>query len=259
MSAGEVVQRDGLLSVRSLVKRWGGLIATDHVDLDIVQGETHALIGPNGAGKTTLVNQLAGSLKSNGGSIVFDGHDMTRWPIQQRVRAGIARSYQITSVFKRYTVLANVMLPTQARSGTSFRFTGSPFDEPALIEAARQVLDDVGLAAKADIVAGALAHGEQRKLEIALALATAPRLLLLDEPLAGMGAADADAMVELIASLKTKLTMVLVEHDMGAVFRLADRISVLVYGRVLATGSPESIRASPLVKEAYLGEESDVF
>jgi len=247
-----------VLAVHSLVKRFGGIVATDHVNLRIDHGEVHALIGPNGAGKTTLVNQLAGSLPSSSGRIEFMGRDISGLPIHLRVKAGVARSYQITSVFKRYTVLHNVLLAVQARSGSSFRFTGSPFDETELVDAARGVIITAGLKGREALLAGTLSHGEQRKLEIGLALATEPKLLLLDEPLAGMGAADSLEMVDLIESLKRKVTMVLVEHDMGAVFRLADRISVLVYGKVIATGSPEAIQASPDVRKAYLGEEEEV-
>ncbi|CAN5480934.1 ABC transporter ATP-binding protein [soil metagenome] len=243
-----------VLRVRKLVKRYGGILATDHVDLAVDAHEIHALIGPNGAGKTSFVNQLAGSLRSDAGSIEFHGDEISRMPIHDRVKAGVARSHQITSVFKNYTVLHNVLLAVQARSGSSFRFTGSPFDETPLIDAARAVIATVGLKGMEDVLARSLSHGEQRRVEIALALATDPKLLLLDEPLAGMGSADAASMVELIEALKSRLTIVLVEHDMNAVFRLADRITVLVYGKVIATDVPSAIRSSPAVKKAYLGE-----
>ncbi len=244
-----------VLKVAKLVKRYGGVVATDHVDFSVAPNEIHALIGPNGAGKTTFVHQLAGSLRPDGGSIEFIGRDITRMPIHERVLAGVARSHQITSVFGRYSVLHNVLLAVQARSGSSFRFTGSPFEERALVDQAHAVIATVGLAGKDKVIASTLSHGQQRRVEIALALATQPKLLLLDEPLAGMGTADADEMIALIETLRAQTTIVLVEHDMNAVFRLADRITVLVQGRVIATGAPDAIRASPEVREAYLGEE----
>ena len=244
------------LQVKQLVKRYGGVLATDHVDLDVGANEVHALIGPNGAGKTTLVHQLAGSLASDSGSIEFNGHDISALPMHRRVLAGVARSHQITSVFANYSVLHNVLLAVLARSGSGFRFTGSPFDEQALVDDARHAIALVGLQAKEQVPARALSHGEQRRVEIALALATRPKLLLLDEPLAGMGPADTEDMVTLIEQLKVHATIVLVEHDMGAVFRLADRISVLVYGKVIATDVPGAIRASATVRQAYLGEEA---
>ena len=245
-----------LLAVRGLVKRFGGIVATDHVDLSVDAGEIHALIGPNGAGKTTLVNQLAGSLRPDGGTIVFDGRDISRLSLHRRALAGLARSYQITNVFPAYTVLHNVLLAVQARSGSSLRFTGSPFAEAALVREAQGVVSLVGLDAMAQTPVASLAYGERRRVELALALATAPRLLLLDEPLAGMGTTDAEAMIELIHRLRQRTTIVLVEHDMAAVFKLADRISVLVYGKVIATGTPAEVRRSPLVRQAYLGEEA---
>ena len=244
------------LQVRQLVKRYGGIVATDHVDLSIAPGEIHALIGPNGAGKTTFVHQLAGSLRPDGGSIEFGGRDITRLPIHRRVLIGLARSHQLISVFGRYTVLHNVLLAVQARHGTSFRFYGSPFREAPLVAEAREVLAAVGLLAKESALTQSLSYGEQRRVEIALALATRPAVLLLDEPLAGVAAADAAAMIELISGLRTQATIVLVEHDMHAVFRLADRITVMVHGKTIATDVPSEIRASPLVRRAYLGEET---
>jgi len=243
------------LCVKKLVKRFGGVLATDHVDLSVSPHEIHALIGPNGAGKTTLVHQLAGSLRSDEGTIEFMGRDISRVPIHQRVLAGVARSHQITSIFGRYTVLHNILLAVLARSGSSFKFTGSPFEEPDLLSQAHAVLATVGLHGKESIVVRELSHGEQRRVEIALALATRPKLLLLDEPLAGMGSADAAEKIELIEKLKQQATIVLVEHDMGAVFRLATRISVLVYGSVIATDEPSAIRSSAAVRRAYLGDE----
>lgn len=244
------------LRVNGLVKRFGGVLATDHVDLTVDANEIHALIGPNGAGKTTLVHQLAGSLKSDSGRIEFMGQDISRMPIHKRVLAGVARSHQITSVFGRYTALHNVLLAVQARSGSSFKFTGSPFREKRLVDQARAVLATVGLRGKEDVVVHELSYGEQRRVEIALALATQPKVLLLDEPLAGMGASDAAEMIGLIGRLRSDVTIVLVEHDMGAVFRLATRISVLVYGKVIATDEPNAIRSSAIVRHAYLGDEA---
>ncbi len=244
-----------LLLVRGLTKRFGGLVATDALDLDVAGGELHAIIGPNGAGKTTLIAHLAGTLKPNAGSITLDGIDLTRRSAHARVALGIARSYQVTNVFGRFSALDNAALAVQARAGSSFRFLQPVRRETAIIEEARALLARVGLADRATAHAGALAHGEQRQLEVALALASRPRLLLLDEPMAGMGPDESERMVALIEELKGTLTIVLVEHDMDAVFRLADRISVLVYGRVLATGTPSAIRANPEVRQAYLGSE----
>jgi branched-chain amino acid transport system ATP-binding protein len=244
-----------LLSVRGLRKRFGGLVATDGVDLDVAEGETLAIIGPNGAGKTTLIAQLSGDLTPEAGTIRFAGADVTALPTAARSHRGLARSFQITSIFRELTALDNVALAVQAHAGHSFRVWRPVRAEQALREPARAVLAQVGLAARADVVAGTLAHGEQRQLEIAMALATRPRLLLLDEPVAGMGPDESQRMVQLLRTLRGRHTMVLVEHDMDAVFALADRISVMVYGRVLATGTPEAIRANAEVRRAYLGEE----
>jgi branched-chain amino acid transport system ATP-binding protein len=244
-----------LLAVRGLTKRFGGLVATDRLDLDVARAEVHAVIGPNGAGKTTLIAQLAGTLAPEAGSIVLDGVDITRRSAHERVAHGIARSYQVTNVFRRFTSLDNAALAVQACAGSSFRFWRPALAERALFEEAHALLARVGLQDRAQIPAGVLAHGEQRQLEVALALASRPRLLLLDEPMAGMGPDESERMVALIQSLKGSVTIVLVEHDMDAVFRLADRISVLVYGRVLATGRPADIRANAEVRRAYLGAE----
>ena len=246
---------DALLSVRGLRKRFGGLVATDGVDLDVAEGETLALIGPNGAGKTTLIAQLSGDLAPDAGSIRFAGADVTALPAAARSHCGLARSFQITSIFRELTALDNVALAVQAHAGHSFRFWRPARDERALREPARAMLAQVGLDARADVVAGTLAHGEQRQLELAMALATRPRLLLLDEPVAGMGPDESQRMVQLLRTLRGRHTLVLVEHDMDAVFALADRISVMVYGRVLATGTPEAIRTNAEVRRAYLGEE----
>ena len=244
-----------LLSVRRLSKRFGGLVATDGVDLDVAEGETLAVIGPNGAGKTTLIAQLSGDLAPDGGAIRFGGEDITSLPAPARSHRGLARSFQITSIFKEFTALDNVALAVQAHAGHSFRFWSPARAERALRDPARAVLEQVGLGTRADVVAGTLAHGEQRQLEIAMALASRPRLLLLDEPVAGMGVDESQRMVRLLRTLRARHTIVLVEHDMDVVFALADRISVMVYGRVIASGAPETIRADAEVRRAYLGEE----
>jgi branched-chain amino acid transport system ATP-binding protein len=244
-----------LLVVRGLRKRFGGLVATDGVDLDVAEGETLAIIGPNGAGKTTLIGQLAGDLAPDAGRIRFGGADITALAAAARSHRGLARSFQITSIFRELSALDNVALAVQAHAGHSFRFWRPARAEAALREPARAILDQVGLGARADVPAGTLAHGEQRQLEIAMALATRPRLLLLDEPVAGMGPEESQRMVQLLRALRGRHTLVLVEHDMDVVWALADRISVLVYGRVIATDAPEAIRLNAEVRRAYLGEE----
>ena len=247
---------DALLRIDALTKRFGGVVASDGITLSIPQGELHAIIGPNGAGKTTLISQLTGQLAPDSGRIYFDDRDITALPMYRRSVLGLARSFQITSLFIDFSVLDNVALAVQAHAGHSFRFWRPARREPALREPARAILAQVGLAGRADVHAASLAHGEQRQLEIAMALATRPRLLLLDEPVAGMGLDESQRMIRFLASIKGKLTMVLVEHDMDAVFALADRISVLVYGRIIATGTPEAIRANAEVRQAYLGEDA---
>jgi branched-chain amino acid transport system ATP-binding protein len=246
---------DVLLEIRGLTKSFGGLIATNRVDFRIREGETHAIIGPNGAGKTTLLAQLAGDLRPDAGSIAFAGREVTALAAPARVHLGLARSFQITSVFRDFTALDNVALAVQAHAGHSFRFWRPARREAALRAPARAVLDSVGLGARADVLAANLAHGEQRQLEIAMVLASQPRLLLLDEPMAGMGLEESQRMIELIRTLKGAQTILLVEHDMDVVFALADRISVMVYGRLIASGSPEEIRGNAEVREAYLGED----
>ena len=245
-----------LLAVRGLSKRFGGLLASDRIDLDVVRGETHAIIGPNGAGKTTLIGQLAGDLRPDAGAIRFAGRDVTGFDAPRRSRLGLARSFQITSIFRDFSALDNVALAVQAHRGGNFRFWRSARDERALREPARVVLDSVGLGTRAGVLAAHLAHGEQRQLEIAMALATEPRLLLLDEPVAGMGLEESQRMVRLLGTLKDRITIVLVEHDMDAVFSLADRISVMVYGRIIATGTPPEVRSNEQVRRAYLGEDA---
>jgi len=244
-----------MLELRSVTKRFGGVVATDNVALEVAQGEVHALIGPNGAGKTTLIGQISGSVATDSGTIVFTGRDITAWRQHERVRVGLARSYQITSIFKRFTVLENLALAVQARSGSSFSFWRPVAAEALLFEEAAGISRDIGLAERLQVRAGNLAHGEQRALEVGLALATRPKLVLLDEPMAGMGPEESQRMIALIGRVRAGVTVLLVEHDMDAVFRLADRITVLVSGRVIATGKPEAIRADPQVRRAYLGDE----
>ena len=244
-----------LLEVRGLTKSFGALLASDSVDLEVREGETHAVIGPNGAGKTTLIAQLAGNLRPDRGRVRFAGEDVTALSAPARSRRGFARSFQITSVYSEFTALENVMLAVQAHAGHSFRFWRAAREETALRSPARAILEEVGLGGRSEVLAANLAHGEQRALEIATALATRPRLMLLDEPVAGMGAEETRRMIEFLSTLKGRKTIILVEHDMDAVFSLADRISVLVYGRIIATGTPQEIRANAEVRRAYLGEE----
>ncbi len=245
-----------LLQVQGLVKTFGGIIATNDLDLEVREGELHALIGPNGAGKTTFLAQLSGMLAPTRGHILFEGDDVTSLGAVERVRRGIARSFQITSLWPALSVLENVIVAVQARQGHAFRFWQNARGATALREPALQMLQRVGLAHKAREAAQALSHGEQRQLELAVTLATGPRLLLLDEPMAGMSGEDSQRMVTLLGELKGPYTILLVEHDMDAVFALADRISVLVYGHRQATGTPEEIRANAEVQAAYLGEEA---
>lgn len=244
-----------LLHVDHLAKRFGGIVATDDLLLTVTKGELHAVIGPNGAGKTTLIDQLSGRLIPDSGRIQFAGHDITVLPPYRRSALGLARSFQITSLFLDLSVLDNVALAVQAHAGHSFRFWRDVRGEAELREPARAALARVGLAARAEQPAAALSHGEHRQLELAMALAGNPRMLLLDEPMAGLGPEESVRMVEMLQALKQEYTILLVEHDMEAVFALADRITVLVYGRVIASGSPDTIRADEAVREAYLGED----
>jgi branched-chain amino acid transport system ATP-binding protein len=245
-----------MLEVRALSKNFGALRATDNIDFEVAAGETHAVIGPNGAGKTTFISQLAGNLRPDSGSVRFAGADITNLSAPRRARMGLARSFQITSVYPEFSALDNVALAVQAHSGHSFRFWRTARGDPALVEPAERVLEEVGLLPRKNILAANLAHGEQRQLEVAMALATGPRLLLLDEPMAGMGTDESQRMIALLQKLKQTKTIILVEHDMDAVFRLADRISVLVYGRVIATDVPGKIKMNEEVRKAYLGEEA---
>jgi len=246
-----------VLRIEGLSKNFGGLRVTDNVTLDVMPGELHAVIGPNGAGKTTLINQISGLLAPDAGEIVFGGEIVTRLPVHRRAARGLARSFQITSILPRFSVLENVALAVQARRGTSFRFFGRAADEDTLNAPALAALTQVGLAERADIAAGELSHGEKRALELAIALAMEPKLLLLDEPMAGTGRDETERLVDALRRLKGRFPMILVEHDMTAVFALADRISVLIYGRILASGTPEQVRADRQVITAYLGEEME--
>ena len=244
-----------MLSLKSVSKRFGGVVAVDAVSLDVGAGEVHALIGPNGAGKTTLIGLISGNLPGHEGQIVFQGADLTRAKPHTRVAAGLARSYQITSIFKRFSVLDNLALAVQARSGSSFKFWTPVEHETALFDEARSIAGEVGLSKKLSAAGMQLSHGEQRALEVGLALATRPKLVLLDEPMAGMGPEESQHMIALISRIREQVTVLLVEHDMDAVFRLADRISVMVNGRLIASDSPEEIRLNTDVRKAYLGDE----
>ena len=242
-----------LLQTRRLTKRFGAIVATDALDLAFERAEVHAIIGPNGAGKTTLINQLAGSLRPDAGAVLLRGRDITASSVHARVRHGITRSFQVTNLFRTMSALDNVALAVQAGAGSSFRFWHNARADARLFDHALALLEQVGLRERADVNAGLMAHGEQRQLEVALALATRPLLVLLDEPMAGLGPEESLRMIELIDRLREQVTIVLVEHDMNAVFRLADRISVLLNGRLLATGTAEAIRSNPDVRRAYLG------
>jgi branched-chain amino acid transport system ATP-binding protein len=244
------------LRLERLRRSYGALVVSDDVTLDVRPGELHAVIGPNGAGKTTLVDQVSGRSIPDAGRILFRGEDITALSMHERVRRGLARSFQITSILPGFSVLENVAIAVQARSGSSFRFFGNAARERALNSPAHEVLRLVGLETRVGMAAGLLSHGEKRQLELALALATEPKLLLLDEPLAGTGHEESARIVEILRGLKGRYAILLIEHDMEAVFALADRVTVLVYGRVIATGMPAAVRADPEVRAAYLGDEA---
>jgi branched-chain amino acid transport system ATP-binding protein len=245
------------LRIEALRKRFGGLLVTDDLTLEVQPGELHAVIGPNGAGKTTLINQISGLIRSDGGRIVLAGRDVTALPMHARAALGVARSFQITSVLPQFSVLENVALAVQAHTGSSFRFFRRADREAALNDHAATVLAEVGLAERAHVPAMHLSHGEKRVLELAIALALQPKLLLLDEPMAGAGREETERLIAVLRALKGRFPIVLVEHDMTAVFALADRISVLIYGRILASGPPDAVRADPAVVAAYLGDEME--
>jgi branched-chain amino acid transport system ATP-binding protein len=246
---------EALLRLDDLHKNFGGLAVTDGVTLDVRPGEVHAIIGPNGAGKTTLLNEISGLVPIDRGKILFDGNDITRLSPHARARLGIARTFQITSIVPGFSVHENAMLAVQAQFGSTFNFARSQTFDGDMVAAADDVLEQVGLAVRSRTPAGLLSHGEKRALELAVAIALKPKLVLLDEPAAGTGRGETERLVDMLRALKERFTIVLVEHDMQAVFALADRISVLVYGRVIASGTPVEIRADPAVKAAYLGEE----
>jgi branched-chain amino acid transport system ATP-binding protein len=245
-----------LLQLSALHKSFGGLRVTDDVNLTIEAGSIHALIGPNGAGKTTLINQITGELSPDAGKICLQGQDVTRWSIARRARAGMGRSYQINSLIPSFTVLQNLLLAVQAARGHNFYFFKPVTQDTQLVDKAQQMLALVGLVGTEARVAGALSYGQQRQVELAMAMASEPALLLLDEPMAGLGPTESEKMIELLMRLKSHYGMLLVEHDMGAVFALADVVSVLVYGQVIVCDTPQAVRASRLVREAYLGEET---
>ncbi len=243
-----------LLDVQGLQKRFGGLVVTDHLDLQVHAGEIHALIGPNGAGKTTLVAQLDGQLAPDAGRVHFDGRDITRWSTHQRARHGLLRSFQITRLFKSLTVLQNMAFALQAAQGRTFSAWTALSRDTVLTAQARDGLERIGLANHGDAAVDALSHGQQRALEVGLTLAAQPRLVLLDEPMAGMGAEESETMAALIKGLRGRCAVLLIEHDVDAVFRLADTVSVLVNGAVIASGPPSAVRADAAVVAAYLGD-----
>jgi branched-chain amino acid transport system ATP-binding protein len=243
------------LQLQNLRKSYGALAVTDDVSLDIEAGELHAIIGPNGAGKTTLIHQISGLAKSDSGRLIFHGRDVTALTMAERARLGLVRSFQITSILPRFSALENVAIAAQAQQGSSFSFFGNAAAEPALNDTAMALLQRFGLAARAYVPAGQMSHGEKRQLEIAIALAAKPKLLLLDEPLAGTSHDESQRLIATLQELRRELPIVLIEHDMDAVFALADRVSVLVYGRIIASGSPQSVRDNADVRAAYLGDE----
>jgi branched-chain amino acid transport system ATP-binding protein len=244
-----------VLRTDSLTKRYGALLVTDSVSLDISQGELHAIIGPNGAGKTTLINQLSGELAPNSGSVWFKGADVSTLPIHERARRGLLRSYQITSIFEDFTVLENATFSALGSRQHSFRFWVPMLSSKQARGFAEEALEATGLTHRFNVAAGDLGYGERRQLELAMSLAAGPEFLLLDEPMAGMSMQESTSVIALLQRLKRRYTILLVEHDMDAVFALADRISVLVYGRILFTGTPDEIRNHPEVRAVYLGEE----
>lgn len=244
-----------MLETRALVKRYGGLLATDHVSLQLPPGELHAIIGPNGAGKTTLIGQLGGELTPDSGHVLLEGHDVTQQSAAARALRGLARSYQITSVFPEFTVLECVLLSLQAHQGHSFGAWRALLSKPTLVAQAEHAIAQAGLSDRRQQIVSNLAHGERRQLELAMVLVSHPKLLLLDEPMAGMSHQESMKVVDLLLSLKGQYTLLLVEHDMQAVFTLADRISVLVNGAIIASGLPADIRDNADVRSAYLGDE----
>jgi branched-chain amino acid transport system ATP-binding protein len=250
-----VAEPQPVLRIEDLRKNFGAFAVTDGITLDVRPNELHAVIGPNGAGKTTLINQISGFLTPKSGRILFNGRDITALPVHVRAGLGLARTFQVTSILAGLSALENVALAVQAHTGSSFRFFGRASAEPSLNGPALAALQEVGLGDRVHVPAGELSHGEKRALELAIALAMEPKLLLLDEPMAGTGRQETDRLVALLARLKGRFTVILVEHDMTAVFALADRISVMLYGRILASGTPDAVRNDPAVATAYLGDE----
>jgi len=251
-----MADRKPILTLKNLYKSFGALKATDDVSLDLCEGEIHALIGPNGAGKSTLIKQISGDYQSDSGSIHFLDQDLAGLGVAERARAGLGRTFQVSSLALEFSALRNVMLAVQSKSGSSFKFFKSVQKDRDLIDPAMEMLKQVGLEGRAEIPAAELSHGERRQLEVAIALALKPKVFLLDEPMAGLGPAGSKNLTGFLDQLRHQAPILLVEHDMDAVFALADRISVLVYGRVIATGTVDDIRGNPVVREAYLGEEA---
>jgi|APEBP8051073403_1049400.scaffolds.fasta_scaffold00220_50 branched-chain amino acid transport system ATP-binding protein len=247
-----------LLAVENLVKRFRGIRASDGINFDLRHGEIHAVIGPNGAGKTTFINQLAGELAPDSGRILLDGRDITKEPVHRRAALGLGRSYQISAVFDELSVLDNVMLAAQAHQGHSFRFFNDAAKDEDVAAPSREAVRIVGLEDSMHRPVADLAHGAKRQLELAMVIATKPRFMLLDEPMAGTGPTESREIVALLRRLRGTAAIVLIEHDLEAVFALADRISVMVYGKVIATGSCDEIRSDPAVREAYIGDEEAV-
>lgn len=244
-----------VISIKSLSKKFGALVASDDISIDLFEGEIHALIGPNGAGKSTLIKQIAGSLKPDSGEIYFNQQEVSRLDVVGRARAGLARSFQVSSLAPQFSALQNTMLAVQGNSKKSYHFFKPALKDAKLVDKAHGFLTEVGLAKRANIIASELSHGERRRLEMAMALALEPKVFLLDEPMAGLGASGSKDLTKFLAELKKRAPILLVEHDMDAVFALADRISVLVYGRIIITGTVDEIRNDPQVREAYLGSD----
>ena len=244
-----------VLVLRDLHKRYGGLSVTRGVSLDVRPNEIHALIGPNGAGKTTLIHLICGTVAPDSGQVIFAGLDVTALPFHRRARLGLGRSFQITSLIPGFSARDNVALALQGRRGSSFRFFGAASKDASLNQAALACLEEMGLAGQAATLAGVLSHGERRQLELAVACASEPRLLVLDEPLAGAGGEETERLIRLLSARRARCPILMVEHDMAAVFALADRISVLDGGQLLVTGTADEVRAHPEVRRAYLGED----
>ena len=246
-----------MLKVRDLCKNYGGLRVTDHVNLELTAGQIHALIGPNGAGKTSLVNQIVGEVECDSGQIFLKGEEVTKWGVAKRARFGLGRSYQINSVILELTVLENVLLAVQIAQGHNFHFWRTAISDQVLVDRSDETLDLLGLLAIRNELVGNLSYGQQRQIELAMAIASQPLVLLLDEPMAGLGTSETGQMIEILQALRQKFAILLIEHDMHAVFTLADKVSVLVYGKIVLCDVPEVVRSSKVVREAYLGDEGE--